>query len=134
VSGALFDLDPVPGAPDPDPDEDLSAGQRLRRRQAARIVAGQHPLAYGGRWLPLHEHAERVLENDGGRDEPYRCGTCVHRVVLGHHNRAYGKCARGGDLDRPSTWPMASHSEASDVRAWWPACMQWRTRPEGADQ
>lgn len=46
------------------------------------------------------------------------CGSCVHRVLTGHHNRTYPKC----DLT------AMSFSAASDCRAWWPACPKWALR------
>ena len=36
----------------------------LRRRQAARIRVGLHPLSYAGRVIPLHPLAARVTEYD----------------------------------------------------------------------
>lgn len=69
-------------------------------RQRADIQRGRHPLT-GSRLNP---------------DPDATCGNCRFRIVYGHHNRSYPKCTYGDGM------PRASHSAASDVRAWWPAC------------
>jgi len=88
----LFDVDP---APVPEPEPTLSADRRRTLRQKAAVANGRHPLT-GGRAFP-----------DMGT-----CGSCAHRILLRHHDRTWPKCGVG-----PS-----SHSAATDVRAWWPAC------------
>jgi hypothetical protein len=106
--------------------EELTAGQRLRARQAARITRGHHPLstAYGVP-LRLHPDAPRDARKDDDRDYP-RCGSCTYReVVGGAHERRFPKCLFGYDGSRWWTAFRASNSETSDVRAWWPACVDY---------
>jgi hypothetical protein len=122
---------------------DLAEGERLRRRQAARIAAGQHPLAMHA-FIPLHPSAPRDAAPDDGRDYP-RCGTCRFRTNVGGHARSFPKCVIGysvrdltpaeiaenaGTIYQHATrkvteGPRMSSSAASDVRAWWPGCDQW---------
>jgi len=90
----LFDgYEPIPV----DPPERLSPGRRRTQRQRQQVTAGIHPLT------------GRPARPDLGT-----CGDCRFREVLGHHNRAYPKCTRYEG--------RITHSEASDCRAWWPAC------------
>lgn len=106
----------------PDPTRDgekgsgRSDGRRRTERQAELIKLGQHPMMSG----PLHELADRTAMRDDGKELPYRCGSCVHRIIRNHGAKTYPKC----DLT-----PM-SHSEASDVRAWWPACPSYQPIPK----
>jgi hypothetical protein len=44
------------------------------------------------------------------------CGNCRFRELLDYHGRAYPKCTVDGEL-------RIAHSTATDVRAWWPACI-----------
>lgn len=103
---ALFHVD-VPPAPAPEPKE--SDGVRRTKRQAATLAAGRHPLTGYG----LHSEA---APHDDRQAEGRRCGNCVHRELVNPGGRkSYPKCtfANGRRM---------SHSEASDVRRWWPAC------------
>lgn len=115
---ALFPDGPYRVAPDPAPPDTRTDGERLRDRQAARIGAGLHPLSIGGRYLRLHPDAPHDAKKDDARDYP-RCGDCVHRVLQDHHNKTYPKCDVGG---------RDSSSTASDVRAWFPACVDYEPR------
>lgn len=93
MSDALFGDDGLRVAPDPD-EADLTAGERMRRRQAARIAQGYHPLAINGATGPrLHPDAPRVLtREDAAELDPYpSCGSCVFR-----------KSTHGGARDFPS--------------------------------
>lgn len=117
-------------APEPEPVEELSAGQRLTRRQQQDVSNGKHPLTGG----PLHPEAttrrhgpisghEDTCHGEvpcSGSRDPFTCGSCVFRDPQG-----YAKCV----LPNPSTgkpWPTrVSHSARSDVRAWWPACVDY---------
>lgn len=90
--------------------EQLSAGQRLTRRQAEQIAAGTHPLTGG----QLHHAADRTRTADSPQDGTPTCGTCALREVLGYRGKSYPKCTQPG-------MPI-SHGPATDVRAWWPAC------------
>lgn len=94
------------------PAEELSADRRRTIRQADDIKAGRHPL--GGL---LHPEADRSAHRGDGKSMPLRCGSCIHRV-----DRGWPKC----DLS------TMSHSAASDVRAWWPACTRYEAK-ETAD-
>lgn len=130
------------------PDE--TAGARLRRRQAGQIASGYHPLALATKTLRLHPDAPRPLSREqadayGGPAAYPSCGTCRFRVLFGGHARPYPKCVFGKvdrDMDdeelaarsplqvrfgvrRVYRVPRASHSEATDVRAWWPGCTDW---------
>lgn len=107
--GGLFDLPGTPAHPPPEP---LTRGERRARTVEARIVVGQHPLAYSGRYLPLHPDAPRTTD----RSAPgVRCGSCRWRITHEHHGRTYPKCEFGGGI-------RVTGCESSDVRAWWPAC------------
>jgi hypothetical protein len=109
---ALFDL-PAGSVPTPEPN--LSADRRRTQLQAERIAAGYHPLAgrIGG-YLRLHPDAPRDHVAPGPR-----CGTCWYRApVSAVHGREWAKCtARDGT--------RTSHSAATDIRAWWPACTDY---------
>lgn len=87
----------------------MTRGEALRARQQARIDAGQHPLAYlvaGG--LPLLPEPGRMT-----------CGMCAHRVMR-RLGGSYPKCDVGS---------RATGGESSDVRAWWPACVDFEDKP-----
>jgi len=109
--------DVLPGMPEPSPAFEApkrSEGQRMTERQAQDVRKGRHPLTGG----PLHERADTTARpGDPGNpaERLYRCGSCVHRVSLNHHGEYWPKC----DLS------TITHGQASDVRAWWPACPRW---------
>ena len=98
----------------------------LRDRQAAKIAAGEHPLSRVG------EVPQLVLLAPAGTGT---CGTCVHKMRPHHQQRRYPKCAAGafrvpaGDGYR-EVWPRAAHSEASDLRSWWPSCTAYESRED----
>lgn len=121
---SLFPDDGLRVAPDPGEPE-LTAGERLRRRQAGRIANGYHPLSSGGP-LRLLPGAPRPLsrEDAAGLGDYPSCGGCRFRVSMGGHARPFPKCVWGDGS------PRATHSEASDVRAWWPACETWEAKEE----
>lgn len=102
----------------PPPPEDLTRGGRRKRLVARRIVAGVHPL---GRPVMLHPDASRDPDN---RSDGPRCGGCMFRKLLEHHNRVYPKCWWPGVEQYPH--PRDTHCDSSDIRAWWPACQQFR--------
>lgn len=99
---------------EPEPAPVLSAGQRLTARQKASIAAGVHPLTR----LPIHPQAPRDPEPTD-RARPFTCGQCAHRVPYRYHDRAYPKCGL----------VSLAHSEATDCRAWWPACNRFEPTP-----
>lgn len=115
---ALFDL---PAATPRTPPARLTPGEQLRARQAQKISRGLHPLTRDG-WPPIPLHKQASLTTDGPR---LRCGDCRFRQILGHHNRAYPKCVLPDRWGEPS---RATHSTASDVRAWWPACQDYEPK------
>lgn len=118
----LFEGYEPPPAPE-DPADGLSADQRRTLKQAMRVVAGIHPLT-GGR---LHALASRHRDASSPKNDPYTCGSCLFRSVEKYHDRAYPKCwlpnpAVGADAPPSAIYSRVSHSSATDVRAWWPAC------------
>lgn len=136
-----------------EPLPEMTEGERLRHRQAARIATGYHPLAFGGMHIRLHPDAPRDAAKDDGRTYP-RCGTCRFRRLMGGHSRDFPKCFVGyreRDLteeeigrnagtwrQRATKWidygPRVTGSTATDVKGWWPACTDYtpKTDPEGA--
>ncbi|RCG19080.1 hypothetical protein DQ384_38020 [Sphaerisporangium album] len=120
----LFELpDAGPPAP-PVPRE--SATVRRTRRQAEMLGRGIHPLsAVLTVTLRLHPEAPR---HDDREAEGRRCGNCVHRELTGRGRRRWPKCLIGWSSEPYIEPPRASHGEATDCRAWWPACVdhQWK--------
>lgn len=103
---------PAPDAPD------LTPGERRRRRQAAAIAGGYHPLSLvSAHGLRLHPDAERASSTAG----PMRCGTCRFRFTINTGTaRSFPKCL-WPDPDARE-WPRRTSGESTDVRASWPAC------------
>lgn len=89
--------------------EELSADARRTARQKRLVAEGTHPLAL-----------------TKTRPELGTCGDCQWRRLFGHHNRSYPKCTMPADRARRMT-----HGAASDCRAWWPACGDHMSFPEG---
>lgn len=117
----LFGAEPVPAEPQPKE----SPTVRRTKRQAALLAARRHPLSSPlgySLWL----HAEAAPADDRTADGR-RCGNCRFRQTGTWHNRTYAKCYAPGLMDAAayerSGPPRVSHSEATDVRAWWPACV-----------
>lgn len=105
---------------DPEPaDTNLSAGRRRTLRQAETIAAGRHPQGT----KILHADADRTRTRTSGssRKTPLTCGSCLFRATA--DGSWYPKCVH-------PVWGNTSHSEASDNRAWWPACTAYRPRDE----
>ena len=94
----------------------LSPGRRRTLRRLQMIEMGRHPITT----FPLHPDAPDDATRKDRYPRPVTCGTCVHLVVLQHHNKTYMKC----DLT------TMTHSENSDVRRWLPGCMSWRQAEE----
>jgi hypothetical protein len=105
--------------------DEATAGERMRRRQALRIAHGCHPLSIYGVCIPLHADAPRDAYRGDPRPYP-RCGDCQLRQMVGGHAKAFPKCLYGYQAPLVSTAPRYSQSEASDVRAWWPACIDYQ--------
>lgn len=122
---SLFDAEAyrveIPPAPK------LTPSQRLKARQAERIALGEHPLSWVGevpRRIPLAPKGTGT------------CGTCDLKQRPHHRGRAYAKCAAGAfrlpdGAGFREVWPRAAHSEATDVRSWWPACTAYVSRETG---
>ena len=130
--------DPIPSLPP------ATAGQRMRERQADLIQAGMHPLQGVATGLRLHPDAPRGVENDGRRTDPYRCGSCAHRRLVGGHAKSFAKCLHGYSKtpmpeaeQQPSRpkfrieAPRVTNGAATDVAAWWPGCINWTSLDEG---
>lgn len=92
------------GYPDPPEQPKKTTGERRRDRQQALINQGLHPLT-------------RLKLADNGET----CKTCAHRVHTNGNSHTYPKC------DQTSM----SRSEATDCRAWWPACTAWAPQEDG---
>jgi hypothetical protein len=124
--GALFDLDPsmiAEPAPEPAPTEKLSPDRRRTMRHAEMIAAGAHPLGAG-----VYRHPATTGELYAAGDQrarPHTCGSCRFRELFGAGNRTVPKCTYGDGM------PRATHSAASDVRGWWPACRDYTAGDPG---
>jgi len=138
VTETLFPgYEPEEREPRPSEDMTLSAGRRLTLRQAEMVADGIHPLTRG----PLHPLASLNRDASAPKGDPFTCGSCYFRKVAQYHDRAYPKCCLPG----PNTgqvktygsvtvtvgYPRATHSAASDVRAWWPACPDYSPGDSG---
>ncbi|MCO1574996.1 hypothetical protein M8C13_04385 [Crossiella sp. SN42] len=111
----LFDVEPVPT-------EALSGDRRRTQRQAAALAGGAHPLSAAfARHIRLHAEAAPADDRAApGR----RCGNCRFRQVLRYHARSYPKCVLGQESTSPGVLPpRITHGGGTDVRAWWPACI-----------
>lgn len=82
-----------------------------------RIAQGMHPLAY----LPLHPEAAVERGGDG-----LTCGTCRYRVNRSYGGKPYPKCHLPTVIGDRTTYPRDTRSESSDIRAWWPACKDYK--------
>lgn len=108
--------------------EKLSADRARTLRQARRIADGGHPL--DAVW-PTCRHAETrglAYSRDDERGRPHTCGSCALRELMGAGNRTVAKCTathHAGDRDSRTATPRVTGSAASDVRSWWPACVEW---------
>jgi hypothetical protein len=114
-------LDMFPDLPHPEPvppPEQLSADRRRTIRQRNAIEAGRHPLSALLDGLKLHPDAIRSTDPARTKAGP-RCGDCLHRFAGGY--RTYPKCVRMDSL--------ITRGPASDCRAWWPGCTEWKAAP-----
>mgnify|MGYP000873035551 CR=1 FL=1 len=130
---SLFDTAPYTVTP-PEP-EQLTAGEKRRRRQQAQITAGLHPLSLVTSPIRLHpQSAGRTATKHVAADNPVRCGTCRWRQQVGGHARDFPKCLYGaprydnGNLSVARA-PRYSAGPATDVAAWWPGCVDWEPVP-----
>jgi hypothetical protein len=98
---------------------ETSFGQLYRSRQLEAMQRGWHALA-----VPLQAdirlHPAAALLDGKPNTRGRRCGNCRFRtpVSTGTENNFY-KCHQGGDAH-----PRATPSPATDVRKWWPACLE----------
>lgn len=110
--------------PSSEPEPGLSADRRRTQRQADDIALGRHPLTRG----TLHSLASRHRDASSPKDDPFTCGSCYFRTVMRYHGKTFAKCLfdprRSAD-DTLDKYARVSHSAASDVRAWWPACADY---------
>lgn len=93
----------------------VTAGERRRLKIVATIAAGYHPLHLAVAGVRLHPEAPTDVPK-GTRTEPFTCGTCVHRVLVGGHARSFPKC------DLPG---RRTNGNATDVKTSWPACTDY---------
>lgn len=117
----LFGDDPPDALP---PRPKVSPEVRRRERQAECLAHGLHPLTAAA-GVPIRLHPEAAPADDrtaAGR----RCSTCRFRQLVGWHNHTYPKCAFKNGV-------RASHGAGTDVRAWWPACVDHEPRDEATD-
>lgn len=138
----LFPAEPY-AAPmvDEKPVERISAARRLTLRQADAVRHGGHPLALVRPTVRVHPDADpaRTASPDNTANRPLRCGTCRWRRQVSGGGNNYPKCVwrpvddvpdeRGRHKTAP---PRYSAGSETDVRAWWPACMDYQPIGGGA--
>jgi hypothetical protein len=113
----LFDMEPA--AP-PDPGKPLGRDARRTVRRARGLASGVHPVGLCfGFLLRLHEDAPPPDDRTAAGP---RCGNCVH---ADGNEFGYLKCMRGRQDGQRA--PYDTHGTASDLRAWWPACIHWQS-------
>lgn len=117
MSEGLFEVPAEAYLIPPEP-ENLTPTEKFHRRIATRIATGLHPL---GKAIPLHADAARERGGPG-----LKCGDCRYRENLRHHDKSYPKCRLPLMVGERPTYPRDTHSDASDVRAWWPACRDFQ--------
>jgi hypothetical protein len=123
---ALFEVDPDLVRAELLKPAGKSRTAQQHRKVARRIGAGIHAL---GEPIRLHPDAPKDLHYEEARRSDStgpRCGSCVFRVLIGHHDKKWPKCHLPTVIGGRETFPRVSHSESSDVAAWWPACTSWK--------
>lgn len=102
---------------------DLSPDRRRTLRQAEQIKAGVHPLlaAVGAPDTRLHPRASPAASRSDRRGLPFTCGSCLHLVHQGGGPGSSGRYLKCdfGEGER------VTHGAGTDVRAWWPACLDY---------
>lgn len=125
-AAALFDVAaPAPAAR-------LTADQRRVLRQAAAVAAGGHPLALVRPGVRVHPDAGgRTATKANAAVRTIRCGSCVFRLDSGYPKCLWRPGAANAEdsLKVRTAPPRYSKGPATDVRAWWPGCTEWRARP-----
>jgi hypothetical protein len=114
-SDQLFEM----SEPAADPTEGMSAQRKLTHRQAARLAQGLHPLSITNGHIGLHPDAAPAATRT---TDGLRCRTCTHLVHEGPHS--YIKCGFGNGV-------RISHGPATDVRLYWPACVDYEAADRG---
>lgn len=126
MSDLELDLGPLPI---PTPPDTRSPDRRRTDRQREAVENGVHPLALVDPQVRIHPDADRTANRGDGRNLPLRCGSCIHRINLGYHAGSYPKCTAprgvGADEYEAHSPRLVTHSAATDVRAWWPACTEY---------
>lgn len=124
MADTLFDATPyLVELPSPEPT--LSKDRRRTVRQHQAVANGVHPLGLAlGYPIRLHPDAPRDRTSPGPR-----CGNCWYRTVLAYRKRSYGKCLYGleneTDTNPRGYAPRVTHGAGTDVRAAWPACVDY---------
>lgn len=120
---ALFDV-PEGARIEREPVRPLTAGERLRARQAEKLAHGTHPLSKPG-WPAIPLHRDAAPADDQGAPG-LRCGGCrLREQVSNGWRRTWPKCVLPDSRGHRS---RATHSDASDVRTWWPACQDYQPK------
>ena len=96
-------------------------------RQMAKMRRGTHPLSMPG-WPVIWLHKDAPPPDDLSAPGP-RCGGCRFRELLMPYNsrRRFPKCTAPGR-------GRMSHSTATDVRGWWPACTAYEPKTDQPTQ
>lgn len=110
IETPLFDL-PDGAIVEPVVEPTLSADRRRTLRQMALLMRRRHPIGEA----KLHPDAPPADDRDAPGP---RCGSCRFRELFDYHNRTWPKCTKNDGI-----W--VAHSASSDVRAWWPACVEY---------
>jgi len=105
--------------PATDPTEGMSAQRKLTQKQATRLAQGLHPLSITNGHIRLHPDAAPAATRTA---EGLRCRTCAHLNYQGPHG--YAKCGFGDGV-------RISHGPATDVRLYWPACVDYEAADRG---
>lgn len=105
--------------------EKADSPRTLAERQMAKMRRGLHPLSMPGR-LVIRLHKDAPPPEDLRAPGP-RCGSCRFRQLVQAENwRTYPKCAK------PGRSSILTHSNATDVKNWFPACHEYEPKPDGA--
>ena len=115
---ALFEI--PDGARVEKPPVERDPDKRRLQLQMEKFRAGYHPIT----GMKLHPDAGPAQDRAAkGR----RCGTCRFRVVLPYHRKSWPKClnpgSSGADEIDVIGAPFVTHGAATDVRKWFPACV-----------
>lgn len=123
---ALFDAEPYyvpPVNSGDDPAERVSGDRRRTQRQLEALAGGWHPLCAAGYKIRLHPDApaDRLDRTAPG----LRCRDCRFRSLVST-SRSYPKCFYPGGVRPKTGWPRITHGPGTDIRGWWPACVDYQ--------